>query len=82
MLRLYQFVHEMEDHCFLTDVGKLLPPCNNHMPHMIIQPSLESDPASSALESNVYVSLCSEDGPEVHAGVEHLSHAIKMFERN
>ena len=42
---------------------------------MIIQPPLESDPASSALERDVYVSLCSEDGPEMHAGVEHLSHA-------
>lgn len=82
VLRLYQFVHEMGVgcHCFLTRVGKLVPPCHNHIPG--IQPPLESDPASSALESNVYVSLCNEDGPEMHAGVEHLSYAIKMFERN
>lgn len=49
---------------------------------MMIQPPLEADPASSALESILYISLCSEVGPEMHAGVDSLSHAIQMFERN
>lgn len=82
MLRLYQFVHEMGDHCFLTHAEKLVSPCNNLIPHTIIQPLRQADPATSALESNAYVSLYSEDGPEMHAGMERLSHAIKMFERN
>lgn len=60
------------DQWFFIQGGKCLPPCNNHTPRTLIQPSLGSDSVPSALESNGCVSLCREGGPESQAGVEHL----------